>query len=331
MSTATEQEQSTASESISSQVHLLDALDESQVIINPLRNSRGFTPEIGDKSLSDLMADIVSTGLRYNDSPCFATATETGAADIYAGFRRARSIQTLERARLESDKALKPGDPDTQPYLLRVIITDTVMNEQDLFERSLAENVIRRDMTFMQRVAALERLTSEPFNLPLSQAGKKMNLSKGAASTYLRCSLLPANAKKALDNGTMGYASAERYIAMLPKRDDIAADESGELLSKAQAKIQAAVEKELARGNGRVKAASVEASTRKLGDAEGKGPANKTQRNTKTILAEVEEAAAAIPEDQRPESWEYAALVAFGKFASGGSMKQLRKVLRGEA
>lgn len=290
------------------QVFELDPNDPKQLIVNPERNARGSTPDIGDPSLHDLMEQIATRG---QEVPGLATLNDDGVADLYAGFRRARSCQSYE-----------------QPILFRVIITKTVMNDADAYLASLSENVHRVDMTIMQKVGACLRLASEPFNYKVEQIAKAMGMkSKGAASTYLRFALLPANAKKALDNGKLSYPGAEKMLGLLPKRGEEDAD--GEKLKAAQAKISTLVDRELAKG-AKVSAANVDKATRKMADSTGKGPANKTQRKVRGIVSEIEERVAALKEiDTKAAERARNGLAAFKKYVNGGSITALVKALEG--
>lgn len=295
------------------QVFDLDPDNPDELLVRPERNARGFTPEVGDKSLTDLMGKLITEG---QSVPSLATLNADGVADLYAGFRRARSIQTHN------------ADPGAELKTLRVLITTRIMTEEEVFLQSLSENVDRQDMTVMQRVAALLRLTSEPMSMSLSAAGKVMNMSKGAASTYLRFDQFPDVLKKALDAGTISYKGAERYVSLLPKREQLQAAEDGgaALLKKAQDRIAASVTGLLAKGK-KVKAGDTDAATRKLADSGGK-VANKTQRRSTLVIKEIDEMIAAVGEDASKASQKLAAtLAAFKKFVNGGSMKALVKVL----
>jgi hypothetical protein len=324
------------------QVFSLDPFDESLLRIDPARNSRGSTPEIGDKSLTALIEDIETIG---QTTACFAALDEAGVADLYAGFRRARAVQTLRQRQVENGT-----DAPTNPYMLRVVITPGILTPQEIFERSLSENVFREGMTIMQKISALRQLTSgEPgFGLTLTAAAKKMNMNKGSASIYLRADLFPAIAKKAMNtfdaNGEpkLGANAIRNLVNLLPSSKDMEAEPdemAGTLLSKAQEKIARLVQKMLDK-SGKVSGAESDAVTRKVKDSKGE-QANKRARPTKLIVSEIDEelgklketAAAEGAAKAEKEAAEQLAmlLAAVKKFANGGSMKALVKALTGEA
>lgn len=292
------------------QIFEVDPFDDGIIIVDPKNNSRGYTPEIGSKELSALIEDMEEKG---QTTPGFATLSEDGRAVLYAGFRRLRAIQTM--AKTSDGKSM-----------YRLIVTNDVLTEQEMFERSLSENAFRTDMTIMQRVAALERLTGGEEGLSLTAAAKKMNMSKAQASPMLRFSLFPVVAKKALNNGNLGYKAAEKLVSLLPSAAEIASepeDQAGQLLTKAQEKIAKEVERLLAK-EGKVSSTAVDKSTRKMADSTGK-QANQTQRRASLIVSEIEEYKAS-----KPDAPETMMLLAFKKYVNGGSMKSLVKALTGE-
>lgn len=297
------------------QVFDLNPDDPNELLIRPERNSRGFTPEIGDKVLSGLIERITSIG---QNVPCLATLTDDGVADLYAGFRRARSIQTHN------------ATEGAEPMLLRVLITPTQLTDFEVYERSLSENVDRENMSIMQRVNALLCLTEPPNNLSLANAGKKLNMSKALASVYVRFSQFPANAKRALDSGKLTYGAAEKLVALLPKREVLEAEGGDEALDKAQQKIASYVDAQLAKGKGPVKRSDADKATRKMAGADGKTVANKTQRRTAVVIRELDdqiEVTKAIM--GKAAEVTVGLLAAFKKFVNGGSMKALLKSLEG--
>lgn len=311
------------------QVFSIDPFDKSVLLIDPARNSRGSTPEIGDKSLNPLIEDIETIG---QTTACFTILNSQGVAELYAGFRRARAVQTLRQAQIKADGDAGHGTVD--PWLLRAVITPGILTPQEIFERSLSENVFREGMTIMQKVSALEQLTGgEPgFGLTVTAAAKKMNMSKASASIYLRFSLLPSVAKRALNtfnkegNPKLPYSAAESYVALLPsskEMEDEPEEAAGALLSKAQEKIAALVEKELAK-HGKVTGAAADKATRKTVDAGGK-QANTKQRRSSMIISEVDE------ELEKAKTAGAEALgtrlAAIRKYVNGGSLKAMVKAL----
>lgn len=311
------------------QILELDPANPEELIVNPARNSRP-TPPIGDKSLRAFAAELAKVQLM----PGLATINEAGAADLYAGFRRVRALQTWNQS-----KGLSFGQPGYKLY--RVLITVNEIDETDILVRSLAENVFRQDMMPLEKTDALKRLMSAPHNLTLKQSAEKLNMSAGGASTYLRFDLFPLNAKRAMSTGKLGYGSAEKLIKFLPDRVKLAADEDGTVLAKAQERIDKMVAKELAAG-GSVSTRAVDQATRSMqveGEAsedgeEGTTPArsmNKTQRKTKVVIAEIDEYIASLPEDRTEMEWPEYYLAAFKKFVNGGALKSLVKTLSNTA
>jgi len=307
------------------QIFNLDPFDESVLKIDPSRNARGSTPEIGDKSLTNLIANIEEIG---QSTPCFATLDENGVAWLYAGFRRARAIQTLEKLR----RAAKQDNP----WLLRVLITPGMLSELEVMERSLSENVFRDDLTMMQKAVALNQLVDN--GLTLEQAGVKMNMKKSTASIYARFVMFPAITKKAMTSGVITYNGAEKMVALLPTRKQLSdepEEQQGELLKAAQDKIAALTQKLLLAGGG-VGGAKVDKATRKMKDAKG-GQANKRQRKPSLILQEIGEQLAVLkPVVDEGENKEVRAaagvitdrLTAIKKYIGGGiGMKALVKAL----
>jgi len=256
------------------QVFALDPNDSTVVLIRPERNTRP-TPAIGDKSLKELAADIGEMG--FNQVPALATLdAETGAADLYDGFRRARAVQTWNKA-----------NPD-KPATLQVLIVAEELPYAEVIRRSLGANTQRLDLNLLDRTNALVLLMSEAGgDLTLADAAKVMNMSKGAASVYVRFDLFPAIAKKALANGKLTYSAAEKLMGLLPSREALLADETGEVLAKAQERIKKMLEKELASGD-KVSTGSVDQATRNVADASGKKRANTRQRTSKAVLRDID-------------------------------------------
>lgn len=308
------------------QILELDPANADELVVNPARNSRP-TPAIGDKSLRAFAAELAKVQLM----PGLATINERGAADLYAGFRRVRALQTWNQS-----KGLTVGQPGYRLY--KVLITTSEVDETDILVRSLAENVFRQDMMPLEKTDALKRLMTAPHNLTLKNAAERLNMSAGGASTYLRFDLFPLNAKRAMSTGKLGYGSAEKLIKFLPDRVKLAADEDGTVLAKAQERIDKMVAKELAAG-GSVSTRAVDQATRSMaadgeaGEGEGEATAgagkslNKTQRKTKVVLAEIDEYIASLPEGRAEMDWPEFYLEAFKKFVNGGALKTLVKTL----
>ena len=219
------------------QVFQLNPDDPNELVIRVERNKRPVPP-VGDKSLSDLISSMENLA-GDNDTgqlqPCLATLNENGIPDLYIGFRRARAIQTRNK-----------GVQEGQRVRLNVIITDRILTEDQVGIRTIAENAYRVDPTPMQKSEIITGLLDQ--GLTLKDVSSKVNMAVSAVSVYARFSMFPANAKKALQTGKMQYSGAESLVAMLPKREELAADEGGELLKKAQDKIAAMTDKLLSGG-----------------------------------------------------------------------------------
>lgn len=305
------------------QVFSVDPFDETILLADPANNSRGYTPEIGSKELSEMIENMDIYG---QTTPGFATLLDDGRASLYAGFQRLRSRQTMEKERLAAGGA--PGDESA--ILFRLLITPEQLTEQQMFQRSLSENVFRTEMTIMQRVAALKRLTTDPSEggsgLTLTQAAKTMNMDKASASVYWRFDLFPAITKRAINQKKVGYRGAEGWVALLPSRKDMAEEPEetkGQLLAAAQEKIAKQTEKLLAKGKGKVTGADVDKATRKTAGKDGKA-ANTRQRKPKAICDEIDEFITAS------EAAEVnAKMAAFKKFVNGSTIKALAKALAG--
>lgn len=250
------------------QIFELNPDDPGELLVHADRNSRP-TPPIGDKSLKDLITDIERMG--QNQVPALATLNVDGVADLYAGFKRARSVQTLRKA--------------GSSILLRVIITAGVQDEVEAYVRSVSENSQREDMNLMEKCGSLIHLMKS-CGKSMKEAAQICRLSMGAASVIARFDMLPENAKKAIAQGKCSYNSGVLFVGMLPKREEILADESGEVLAAAQAKIMKMVDKELSAG-GKVSTKNVDAATRKEG-ADGKA-ANKKQRRPSQMVSELDQ------------------------------------------
>jgi ParB-like chromosome segregation protein Spo0J len=308
------------------QVLVLDGNNLNELIIDPTRNSRGFTPDIGDKSLGPLIEQFV--GVQQDDgsfiggigqhTPCFATLNDDGVAVLYAGFRRARALQTI--AARNADKRA----------FVRVLITPGVVDELDVFERSLSENVFREDMTVMQKVEALKYLTDPLSGLTVELAGKKLNMTKGQASLYLRFDMFPAAVKQALENDKLPVRAAINYVSVLPKAKELAAEGGDALLKKAQDKIAAMVANQLTKSKGKkVVSSSVDRQTRQVAGADGK-VANKKQRSVKLIITEIDEQTEALKASEAKAAQKVVEmLAALKRYVNGGSLKALVKALEG--
>lgn len=284
----------------------VDPNDETTITIRPERNSRP-TPAIGDKSLRSLINDIASIGQQL---PGLATVNENGVLDLYAGFRRARAVQTYLQE-----------NPDSA-LTYRVLVTTTVLAPQEAFERSLSENVQREDMKPLERTAAIRTLMTD-YSMSTKQVAAKMNMSPGSVSVYSRLELLPAVAKKACNDGRITYNYMEKCVQLLPKQWDIEKDESGELLATAQAAIEKMVIAEL--GKGSAKPAGKKEGEE--GKAEAAGAKNRT---SKQVLAEITTSIDAFVESGKKEDADVLkTLKAFSKFVQGGSLNALVKALKG--
>ena len=292
--------------------------DPTQLLIRPERNTRG-TPDVGDKSILNLANNIGELG--FNHQPALATIDPaTGAADLYAGFKRARAVQTWNR------------DHPDNPVDLRVMVTDTISTEQQVFEMSLSENAFREDMNLMEKCAALMHLMSpEGGDYSCAEAGRRMNLSKAEASILARCEFLPNVAKKALVSGKLTYTGAEGLVALLPRpakgqslKQMVEADEDGSGLKEAQDKIAKLVTKQL-EATGKVRATDVDTATRKTAGADGK-VANKTQRASHVTVKELK--AWLEAQEEGSEDAAIPRVNAVLKFIGGGTMKALIKGLQ---
>ena len=288
--------------------------DATEILIRPERNvgRAGHVPDIGDKSLSEMIANMEEhTNEDARDfgqlQPGAATFNEAGTLDLYFGFRRARAVQTRNVARAAAGML---------PILYKVMVTDRVLTEDEINARSLAENSIRLDPTPMQISEVVTSMQAK--GKRVVDIAKAIGKSIGAVSTYSRFSLLPANARKALNTpGKMNYSVGEDLVGMLPKGKELAEDADGSLLASAQDKIAKHVDKLLEKGGGAVKSSDSDKAARDAGGAS-------KQRTTKQVLNEVgayleSDAVAGSPVAKR--------LQALEKFIAGGSMKAFVKAI----
>ncbi len=313
---ATELEQAVSANP--NQVFYIDPDDTTRLRVLPERNSRP-TPAVGAKELAGLMSNIADIG---QHSPALAVLAEDGVAELYAGFRRARAVQSLNAAGCEP------------PLLLKVIITDEILTEDQVRERSLSENVYRTDMTMVDRINAIKEFlrpnaegetTRQP--LTVKETAARMNMSTGSVSTYYKFDLFPPIAKKAMVAGTLNYAAAEKLSQLLPDRKTIAA-EAAEGSTASLDIACAKIEKELVKAKeGKVNTRAVDSAVRSdQEDAEEKGGGKTSgmrQRTTKQALNEMATLADAYESDTKIA----VALNAFQKFLAGGSTAKLAKTL----
>lgn len=294
------------------QVFSLNPDSADELLVRPERNKRS-TPPVGDKSISDLLGNMEDLGIDGKPcqlQPCRATLNDDGVADLYLGFRRARAVQTHNRG-------LKVDDPNF--WLLSVIIDEFELSEAEITKRTIAENAYRRGPNLLEITEVIKGLIAD--GQTMKDISATMNIAVGAVSVYNRFDLLPPAAKKLMASGKMGYSTAEDYVTrFLPKREALLADEDGSVLAKAQARITAMIDK------GATTSKDVDTATRKMADATGKGPLNKTQRNAKGMLTEIKAQRAKSVEG----SYEAAALDAISEFIGGGSMKKLLKAFAEE-